>query len=323
MTRLPNVRPGDPILARHQNELIRNARRKITGPHVMETIDGVHIRSPRTSKPITVVLVEAPTSTDETLMVRRVREINDPPVPAGTYEWDSEPFEAYPDFGHTAEDYADFVLDGVLDIDTKFLKARRVRGVWKVERTEAENGGVKPKYVAVVDVRADYLVCKPPDDLFGDDIYVARPYLLRRTPFETTPTRTPRRNGTTYDYTGLDPRFPGNEAHRLFDDDHITRIAERESSERNAWWTVDDTGQMVKEREVQTIDPMYYTVLAEPGDTGPDIIRIVSVDPAALDMETRLPDPVVNIEWADANDDGRGWGVLWVDPLEQFVAMSA
>lgn len=321
MTRLPNVYPGDPILARHQRELIRSARRKITGPNVIETIDGFHIRGPKVSRPITVVLVEAPASDAETLMVRRVREINDPPVPAGTYEWDGEPFEAYPDFGHTAEDYADFVLDGDLDINAMFHKAYRSRGVWRVEF--AGEGGIKQRFVAVVEVRADYLLCKPQDDLFGDDIFVARPYLLRRTPFETTPTKTPKRNGTTYDYRGFDPRFPGNEDHRLFDDDDITRIAERESSERNAFWTIDDQGQRVKEREVQTIDPMYYTGLAEPGDTGPDIIRIVSVDPVALGMETRIPDTVADIEWVDANDDGRGWGVLWVDPLEQFVAISA
>lgn len=135
MTELYDPLKGEPTSASQQQELTRLARRKITGPHVLETPDGIHFRPPVSIKPITVVVVVKPTAAVKTLKVRKVAEKKDPPEIDGDYGWADDPFDAWPDYGRKAVEYAEFYLadQEALGIDTKFLRARRVRSIWKAE----------------------------------------------------------------------------------------------------------------------------------------------------------------------------------------------
>ena len=100
----------------------------------------------RLPRQCTVLIVEEPDG--PTLKVRKVRYPTPPRECEGTgdneecaYEFASEIFFAYPDFGWKAEDYSDLVHDGeTIGSDAPFLKAYWEDLTWRVEKP-AEGGG--------------------------------------------------------------------------------------------------------------------------------------------------------------------------------------
>lgn len=81
----------------------------------------------------TVLLVAAPIAADTSLSVRSVQYKDTPPV-QGSYSWYDDPYTAYPDFGHKAIDYADFVHPAGTEpgLDSHFLGARWQNGSWLI-----------------------------------------------------------------------------------------------------------------------------------------------------------------------------------------------
>lgn len=161
MPELYEPRGGDPVSASQQAELVRLAKRKFSGPGVLETPDGVHFREQARIRPITVVVVKEPVEEDKTLIVRKVAEKKDPPEDVGQYELVSDRFEAWPDFGRTAIEYKDFYIGifKTLEIGTVFLQARRVRSIWKVEFPAGVGDGAI-KFAVVTSLTGDIDILK-------------------------------------------------------------------------------------------------------------------------------------------------------------------
>lgn len=154
----------------------------------------------------TVVLTVKPIAVDLSLMVRKVRYTTSPPVEGvegppilSGYEWDGDEFVAYPDFGSAAIDYAEFYndIETVPDTDDTFLKVFIHQGD-PIVKFPAAGGGRRLQLQAA---GPDHLECT---DAAGTVVMVAKPWLVRRTPFDG-PART--RNGVTYAYTHDDRRI--------------------------------------------------------------------------------------------------------------------
>jgi hypothetical protein len=139
---------------------------------------------PYYTPPKTVVIVAKPRETTDYLLVRGVRYADDVPrrctkdgTPVVTtcyYEWDGDPFEAYPPLGKEAIDYdgdeftkqlVDDPLTKVIEsgpappeIDTVFHRCHRENEVWVMDH-QAEGGGGGETTFAVV--RATYATGTP------------------------------------------------------------------------------------------------------------------------------------------------------------------
>ena len=118
-------------------------------------------RPPRGGE-ITAAVVRTPGPEDSTLWVRGVRYIDLPPEqsrpdcndgrePTCRYEWTGDDFEAYPDFGRRAEDYAElaYTADGPPTLETRYVRVRYEAGVWLVE-LPASGGGVRHVIVRAI-----------------------------------------------------------------------------------------------------------------------------------------------------------------------------
>ena len=149
---------------------------------------------------IAVVLVEAPSLPDppedegsSILKIRKVKYEGAPPMPPN-YAWDGEAFDAYPAFGLKAGDFVGVEwLGGVPDVDkTTFLKARFVNAAWLVELPIA----VVAQFI-IADVHGDWMNCSHYDGARAGslDVRIAKPYILRRTPWDGA-----TREGVEYDY---------------------------------------------------------------------------------------------------------------------------
>lgn len=149
----------------------------------------------------TVLLTAKPTDTDTSLTVRKVNYTEtDPPV-EGQYEWDGEDFEAFAYFGAEIKDYIDSFSQpgGVPTLADTYLQAFKQQGIWIVELPGAVGGLEVGTFTIVVpwDVEAgivDHLEC---EDVDGGVVLVAKPWLLRRTPFHSTAAR----NEIRYSYS--------------------------------------------------------------------------------------------------------------------------
>lgn len=172
---------GDKLSAVHATEFARAAQRTgnvsvdpALGFDVQFDAQGLRFvrkqgRDLRQPRDITVVVTKEPADTDIKLTVRRVRHTDIPPKQCEgdievvcRYEWASDDFEAYPDFGFRAIDYKvhfwDPVTDGLPMLDTMFLKARHERNVWHVEKSAEGASGVE--IVALVGASQTQLFAK-------------------------------------------------------------------------------------------------------------------------------------------------------------------
>lgn len=159
MTELYEPMEGDFISASQQQELVRQARRKIVGPGVTTTSEGIHIREPKRISAITVVVVSRQSqnenSGDYSFKVRRVRNVwsnTDPPsLLPGRYEWDGEPFDAYSDYGYEPIEYEpyywDIDEDGIPDSRAVFFRTRFEQGAWIVDMV---SGAVRADKLVVI-----------------------------------------------------------------------------------------------------------------------------------------------------------------------------
>lgn len=213
-------------------------------------------------------------------------------------------------------------------------KMRGAAPLVRIGSKKGEVAGARVELFRLKSVEADLTICT---SLSGDpagDIKVAKPYLVRRTPFESFAEQgfsaRPNRNGVVYDYTGFDPRIWINRAEfeafdpldvqdgkrPLFTDEHVSRLAERKSFERDA------LGGFANEREVQTVTPMYYIKPAPedetPSDVDSDIIQALAVTGGVPGIKDKLGDPdLTDVLWLEL--PARSWSVLFVEPLEQFI----
>lgn len=107
---------------------------------------------------ITVLLVHKPIEEDTTLRVRRVRYNTPRPQECdGTvchYEFSTDEFDAYPDFGQTVMDYEDDDWAGpaITDDDT-FMKAYKEDGSWRVEKPASATAEIR--FVVVLGGRTE------------------------------------------------------------------------------------------------------------------------------------------------------------------------
>jgi len=210
------------------------------------------------------------------LVIRKVKYIDAKPQ-VGRYEIvgdvanHEQDITAYPDFGHTIADYEDFEWDATgPTIEDQFLTARRERGAWLVELPSA---GLEVQKFTLFAVDADVLICRRADGTFID---VAKPYILRKTPFHSQRIAFPSNVFITYFYSG-----------------YLDRQATLEGGAT----------------ESQTIVPRWRADM-------PVIAAKVGVEVTGITLPAIPPDrPVpVPVEWLDLNLDARAWAQLWVEP---------
>ena len=146
---------------------------------------------------ISVAIVETINDEHTSMQVREVGYADSPPESA--LEFKGESFEAYSYFGDaTLADYKDFEFTGAIPNETtQVFNARKVDGDWILDAPSS--GGVGTKIVRIKQIRGDYLVCREWNGVTETlgDIFVAKPWLLRRTPFVGR-----NYGGYTYLYTG-------------------------------------------------------------------------------------------------------------------------
>jgi len=140
-----------------------------------------------------------------------------------------------------------------------------------VRNTRREGKGVrKPAFAKVVSVHDDYVLCKfynPVSDTEGDEVLVAKPFVLRRSPFD----------GQTITYV------TGQIIEYTYDDEsspEYTRMAE-------------DT--VTEEAEEQFLLPSYFVG---------EVLRIV---PGNTGVTVGEGESAVGIGWEDINTAGRMW----------------
>lgn len=153
----------------------------------------------------TVVVTKDPDNEVAELVVREVQYLIAPPIPCKeqgnsticSLGWYGVPFNAYPSIGRKTTDYEDFVWDSadVPGSDATFLKCVRAHDVWVVEFPIVVS---RSFVIDNFNSFGDYLICRTWN---GSDsgnvlIEVAKPYLLRRTPFHGQ-----SRLGIAYQYT--------------------------------------------------------------------------------------------------------------------------
>lgn len=131
MSGFPPFAPGDRRIApQWLNDLDRKRREAEVG-RTAGTSNG--------DTRITVLLVRKPVEAHTTLRVRRVRYNTPRPQECNEevchYEFATDEFDAYPDFGQSIMDYEDDDWEGpgISDEDT-FLKAYKEDGSWRIEK---------------------------------------------------------------------------------------------------------------------------------------------------------------------------------------------
>ena len=216
MARLPIFKAGDrlsALSATEMNALVRAVRpllnltvRRKDGLLIKKSESGIEIGlnlatiidPPKTPQAIrSVAIVETINDEHTSMQVREVGYADSPPESA--LEFKGESFEAYSYFGDaTLADYKDFEFTGAIPNETtQVFNARKVDGDWILDAPSS--GGVGTKIVRIKQIRGDYLVCREWNGVTETlgDIFVAKPWLLRRTPFVGR-----NYGGYTYLYTG-------------------------------------------------------------------------------------------------------------------------
>lgn len=204
-----DFRTGDNILkvpARYLNRILAAVRKieTVRGPNVVNTPDHLFIGEPRRQAvpprvrpggPSMVVgIVVAPEETSKRLSVKRVVYKNPPNGPVADadrpYKFDGEAFDCVPYPGFEAFDYNGFEIGEEPTPDDTYFDASMVTN--DVGVIGPIPSGVTAQLVTVAVVLDDALLC------VDDDVerLVAKPYDLRRTPFDGQTI-----NGISYAYS--------------------------------------------------------------------------------------------------------------------------